>query len=175
MTRTCSWGVLLLPRPERPGGSSANETTALGVVPQDDAERVRQVVEELAEPVVLVGRSYGGMVITELADHPAVALAVYPAAFRPRPGRSVKDFLGGELPNWVVPHDNDTVTVTEDFEVARDASYADIEPGLAADDPRRLQPRSISSLSAPRSPRKRTHLVTYNVCEQDNALPVKAR
>src|SRR3954463_7690231 len=31
---TCSWGVLLLPRSERPGGSSADETTALGAAPQ---------------------------------------------------------------------------------------------------------------------------------------------
>jgi hypothetical protein len=31
---TYSWGVLLLPRSERPGGSSADEMTAQGVVPQ---------------------------------------------------------------------------------------------------------------------------------------------
>src|SRR4051812_19064382 len=34
VARTCSWHVLLLPRSERPGGSSADETTALGAAPQ---------------------------------------------------------------------------------------------------------------------------------------------
>ena len=34
MARTCRPSVLLLPRSERPGGSSADETTALGAVPQ---------------------------------------------------------------------------------------------------------------------------------------------
>jgi pimeloyl-ACP methyl ester carboxylesterase len=35
-----------------------------------DVEVVKQAVERVGEPVVLVGHSYGGMVITELADHP---------------------------------------------------------------------------------------------------------
>jgi hypothetical protein len=34
VARTCSWGVLLLPRSERPGGSSADETKALGAARQ---------------------------------------------------------------------------------------------------------------------------------------------
>ena len=154
--------------------SSGPDPAALGDL-QDDAECVRRVVEELAEPVVLVGHSYGGMVITELADHPAVAHAVYLAAFCPQPGQSVNDFLGGEPPGWIVPHDNGTVTVTEDLEVARKALCADIEPELAAQNLRRLQPQSVSSLSAPSSGRKRTHPVTYIICEQDNAIPVQAQ
>ena len=35
-----------------------------------DANHVGAVLNSLDEPVVLVGHSYGGMVITELADHP---------------------------------------------------------------------------------------------------------
>jgi hypothetical protein len=37
----CSWGVLLLPRSERPGGSSADETTALGAAPQPPHDHIR--------------------------------------------------------------------------------------------------------------------------------------
>lgn len=125
--------------------------------------------------MVLVGHSYGGMVITELADHPAVIHAVYLAAFWPRPGQSINDFLGGELPDWIVPHDNGTVRVTEDFTVARNALCADIDPDLAADNLRRLQPQSVSSLSAPSSSRERRPTVTYVICERDNALPVQAQ
>src|ERR1700730_16969856 len=43
---------------------------------QADVDCVRRVVEAVGQPVVLVGHSYGGMVLTELADHPAVAHAV---------------------------------------------------------------------------------------------------
>ena len=41
-----------------------------------DAHCVRQVLDTIDEPVVLVGHSYGGMVITELADHPKVRHSV---------------------------------------------------------------------------------------------------
>jgi pimeloyl-ACP methyl ester carboxylesterase len=46
-----------------------------------DANHVRQVLDTIDEPVVLVGHSYGGMVITELADDPKVRHSVYLAAF----------------------------------------------------------------------------------------------
>jgi pimeloyl-ACP methyl ester carboxylesterase len=49
-----------------------------------DANHVRAVLDSLDEPVVLVGHSYGGMVITELADHPRSVTA---STWRPS-GRS---------------------------------------------------------------------------------------
>ncbi|MGH9079312.1 MAG: alpha/beta fold hydrolase [Acidimicrobiales bacterium] len=42
-----------------------------------DAERVRQVLGTLGHPVVLVGHSYGGAVITEAGLHPSVGHLVY--------------------------------------------------------------------------------------------------
>ncbi len=42
-----------------------------------DAARVRQVLDRLEPPVVLVGHSYGGAVITEAGDHPAVSRLVF--------------------------------------------------------------------------------------------------
>jgi pimeloyl-ACP methyl ester carboxylesterase len=42
-----------------------------------DADRVRQVLDAIDPPVLLVGHSYGGAVITEAGDHPAVAHLVY--------------------------------------------------------------------------------------------------
>jgi pimeloyl-ACP methyl ester carboxylesterase len=57
----------------------------------------------VGEPVVLVGHSYGGMVITEPADHPAVAHTGYVTAFWPRRGPSLLDLLGDAgLPDWMV-------------------------------------------------------------------------
>ncbi|MDN4015268.1 alpha/beta hydrolase, partial [Chryseobacterium gambrini] len=39
----------------------------------DDAARTRQMVEQIDGPVVLVGHSYGGKVITEMGNLPNVA------------------------------------------------------------------------------------------------------
>ncbi len=54
-----------------------------------DAEYVRDVIAGLGIPVVLVGHSYGGMVITEAAaNNDAVIGLVYVAAFAPAHGES---------------------------------------------------------------------------------------
>ncbi|MFE1546006.1 alpha/beta hydrolase [Streptomyces sp. NPDC058718] len=54
----------------------------------DDAERTRKMVKQADGPVVLVGHSYGGAVITEAGDLPNVTALVYIAAFAPDAGES---------------------------------------------------------------------------------------
>ncbi|HRH20468.1 MAG TPA: alpha/beta hydrolase [Brevundimonas sp.] len=54
----------------------------------DDAERTRKMVKQIDGPVVLVGHSYGGKVITEMGDLPNVKSLVYVAAFAPDAGES---------------------------------------------------------------------------------------
>ncbi|GGO45204.1 alpha/beta hydrolase [Streptomyces lasiicapitis] len=54
----------------------------------DDADRTRTMVRQIEGPVVLVGHSYGGAVITEAGDLPNVAALVYVAAFAPDAGES---------------------------------------------------------------------------------------
>lgn len=54
----------------------------------DDAERTRKMVQQIEGPVVLVGHSYGGKVITEMGDLPNVKELVYVAAFAPDAGES---------------------------------------------------------------------------------------
>lgn len=54
----------------------------------DDAERTRKMVRQISGPVLLVGHSYGGAVITEAGDLPNVAGLVYIAAFAPDAGES---------------------------------------------------------------------------------------
>ena len=54
----------------------------------DDAERTRKMVDQVDGPVVLVGHSYGGAVITEAGDRPNVTGLVYIAAFAPDAGES---------------------------------------------------------------------------------------
>ncbi|MFE6920874.1 alpha/beta hydrolase [Nocardia sp. NPDC057663] len=54
----------------------------------EDAERTRKMVAQVDGPVLLVGHSYGGAVITEAGDLPNVAGLVYVAAFAPDAGES---------------------------------------------------------------------------------------
>lgn len=54
----------------------------------DDAERTRKMVAQVAGPVLLVGHSYGGAVISVAGNAPNVAGLVYIAAFAPDAGES---------------------------------------------------------------------------------------
>ncbi|MFI6285175.1 alpha/beta hydrolase [Streptomyces sp. NPDC051018] len=54
----------------------------------EDAERTRKMVRQVDGPVLLVGHSYGGAVITEAGDLPNVTGLVYVAAFAPDAGES---------------------------------------------------------------------------------------
>ncbi|OYO17363.1 alpha/beta hydrolase [Enemella evansiae] len=54
----------------------------------DDAERTRKMIAQIEGPVLLVGHSYGGAVITEAGNQPNVTGLVYVAAFAPDAGES---------------------------------------------------------------------------------------
>jgi len=60
----------------------------------DDAAATRDVLDAVDGPVVLVGHSYGGAVITEAGTHGKVAALVYITAFAPDQGESVNTLLG---------------------------------------------------------------------------------
>jgi pimeloyl-ACP methyl ester carboxylesterase len=55
----------------------------------DDAARTRQMVQQVDGPVLLVGHSYGGAVLSEVGDLPNVIGLVYVAAFAPDTGESL--------------------------------------------------------------------------------------
>ncbi|OBI23434.1 hydrolase [Mycobacterium sp. E2327] len=61
---------------------------------QGDAAATRLIVDEQNGPVVLVGHSYGGAVITQAGTHDKVIALVYIAAFAPDKGESVRTFYG---------------------------------------------------------------------------------
>jgi pimeloyl-ACP methyl ester carboxylesterase len=60
----------------------------------DDAATTRDILDAVDGPVVLVGHSYGGAVITEAGNHEKVAALVYVTAFAPDNGESVNTLLG---------------------------------------------------------------------------------
>ncbi len=71
-----------------------NPLTSLG----DDAERTRKMVAQIPGPVVLVGHSYGGAVISEAGNLPNVAALVFIAAFAPDAGESPGGITQQHLP-----------------------------------------------------------------------------
>jgi pimeloyl-ACP methyl ester carboxylesterase len=76
-----------------------NPTTSLA----DDVATTRQAIKEADGPVVLVGHSYGGAVITEAGNDPKVAKLVYIAAFAPDAGESVASLIKNPVPGAPVP------------------------------------------------------------------------
>jgi pimeloyl-ACP methyl ester carboxylesterase len=62
---------------------------------EDDVAVTKRVIDAQSEPVVLVGHSYGGAVITEAGNNPNVAALVYVAAFVPDAGESVNTLIEG--------------------------------------------------------------------------------
>jgi pimeloyl-ACP methyl ester carboxylesterase len=63
-----------------------------------DVAATRQVIDEQPGPVLLVGHSYGGMVITEAGTHEKVAALGYIAAFAPDAGESVNTLISDPPP-----------------------------------------------------------------------------
>ena len=70
---------------------------------EDDAAAARRVIDAQGEPVILVGHSYGGAVITEAGNDPNVAALVYIAAFAPDTGESVNTLIADPPPGAPVP------------------------------------------------------------------------
>src|ERR671917_708667 len=61
---------------------------------EGDVAATKMITGAQSGPVVLVGHSYGGAVITEAGNAPEVAALVYIAAFAPDQGESVETLLG---------------------------------------------------------------------------------
>jgi pimeloyl-ACP methyl ester carboxylesterase len=88
-----------------------------------DAAYVRDVIAAIGRPVVLVGHSYGGLVITEAASHnDAVLGLVYVAAFVPESGQSALELsnskpgstLGDALDTYPLANGGKEFTIRQD-------------------------------------------------------------
>jgi len=69
----------------------------------DDVAATKRIVHAQNGPVILVGHSYGGAVITEAGNDPKVAGLVYIAAFAPDKGESVSTLIKDPPPGAPVP------------------------------------------------------------------------
>ena len=101
---------------------------------EDDATVTRRVIGAQGGPVVLVGHSYGGAVISEAGNDPNVAALVYIAAFAPDTGESVNTLIegfpkDGPQPPILPPQDGFLALDKEKF---HDSFAADVDADLAA-------------------------------------------
>ena len=101
---------------------------------EGDVEATRRVIDAQSEPVILVGHSYGGAVITEAGNNPNVAALVYIAAFAPDAGESVNTLIegfpqDGPQPPILPPEDGFLHLDREKF---HDSFAGDVDADLAA-------------------------------------------
>jgi pimeloyl-ACP methyl ester carboxylesterase len=94
----------ILKKDDYPVSIVQNPTLSLA----DDVAVTKRTIAAQGRPVVLVGHSYGGAVITEAGNDPKVAALVYIAAFAPDKGESVASLLkdlppGGPTPPILPP------------------------------------------------------------------------
>jgi pimeloyl-ACP methyl ester carboxylesterase len=68
-----------------------------------DVAAAKLIIDEQSGPVILVGHSYGGVVITEAGTDPKVAGLVYITAFAPDTGESVNSLIANPPPGAPVP------------------------------------------------------------------------
>jgi pimeloyl-ACP methyl ester carboxylesterase len=101
---------------------------------RDDVAVTNRIIDAQDGPVVLVGHSYGGAVITEAGNNPKVERLTYITAFAPDSGESVGSLIkdpapGAPVPPIMPPQDGFLFLDSAKFA----ASFAaDVEPGLAA-------------------------------------------
>lgn len=153
--------------------STGTDPATLGGLADDVAE-VRRLVDAADKPAVLVGHSYGGLVITELADHPRVAHTVYVSAFWPTRGESLLDIFPPA--EWMVlSEDRAAVRITDDLAAAHAALCADLDTARVPEWHASLMWSSTSDMATPSTSPTRTHPTTYVVLERDRAISSEAQ
>jgi pimeloyl-ACP methyl ester carboxylesterase len=129
-------------------------------------------------PVVLVGHSYGGAVITEAGTDPKVAALVYIAGFAPDAGESVNTLIanpppGAPVPPILPPQDGFLFLDRDKF---RASFAADVSPDLAAFMADAQVPWGVGALAgAVSAPAWRTKPSWYLVATEDRMIPPPAQ
>ncbi len=152
-----------------------------------DSAYIASVLATITGPIVLVGHSYGGEVITNAATgNPNVKALVYIAAFAPDAGESAGGILA-QFPGSMLTPANlilrpfpqpDGTTGTDAYinpTVFREAFCADCSADTAAVMAAAQRPAALATLSEPSGvPAWKTIPSWYLVANQDHAIPPAA-
>lgn len=144
----------------------------------DDVAVTRNAIDAQTRPVLLVGHSYGGVVITEAGTHPKVGGLVYITAFAPDKGESVSSLIQNPPPGAPVP----PILPPQNGYLALDkakfaASFAaDVPPRKAAFMADSQVPWGVEALTgAVTEPAWRSKPSWYMVATADKMIPVPAQ
>jgi pimeloyl-ACP methyl ester carboxylesterase len=143
-----------------------------------DAAATRLIIDAQDGPVVLVGHSYGGAVISEAGTHPDVAALVYISAFAPDKDESVNTLISGfpadgPQPPILPPVDGFLFLDRDQFPAA---FAADLPAGLAAFMADAQVPWGVDALAGPvTDPAWRTKPSWYLVTTEDRMIPPAAQ
>jgi pimeloyl-ACP methyl ester carboxylesterase len=145
---------------------------------EEDVAFTRRVLDQQDGPAILVGHSYGGVVITEAGSHDKVAGLVYITAFAPDQGESVGSLIadpppGASVPPILPPQDGYLFLDREKFA----ASFAaDVSPELAAFMADSQVPWGLDALNgAVNEPAWRSKPSWYLVVTDDHMIPPPAQ
>jgi pimeloyl-ACP methyl ester carboxylesterase len=151
-----------------------NQTLSL----DSDVETTHNVLDLQDGPTILVGHSYGGVVITEAGLHERVAGLVYIAAFAPDAGESVNALIadpppGAPVPPILPPQDGFLFLDREKF---ADSFAADVPAELAAFMADSQVPWGVEALNgAVSEPAWRGKPSWYLVASDDRMIPPPAQ
>ena len=144
----------------------------------DDVAVTKRALATQSGPVILVGHSYGGVVITEAGNDPKVAGLVYIAAFAPDQGESVAALIkdpppGAPVPPILPPQDGYLFLDKAKFA----ASFAaDVTPDVAEFMADSQVPWGVEALSGAISqPAWKTKPSWYLVATDDKMIPPDAQ
>ena len=145
----------------------------------DDVEAVRRVLATQLGPVILVGHSYGGAVITEAGNDPKVVGLVYIAGWIPDKGESVESLIRDRIPPSapappiLPPQDGFLLLDRAKFPT----SFAgDVDPERAAFMADSQVPWGLEAVSAPNSqPAWKTKPSWSLVASDDRMIPPDAQ
>jgi pimeloyl-ACP methyl ester carboxylesterase len=144
----------------------------------DDVAATKRILAKQELPVILVGHSYGGAVITEAGNDPSVAGLVYIAAFAPDKGESVASLIkdpppGAPVPPILPPQDGYLLLDAEKFP----ASFAaDVAPDKAAFMADSQVPWGVAALSGTvTQPAWKTKPSWYLIATDDKMIPPPAQ
>ena len=144
----------------------------------DDVAATRRALATQTGPVILVGHSYGGVVITEAGNDPKVAALVYVAAFAPDKGESVAALIkdqppGAPVPPILPPQDGYLFLDRAKFPAA---FAADVSADVAAFMADSQVPWGVEALSGTISePAWKTKPSWYLVATEDKMIPPDAQ